>query len=109
VVVDVARVGVCGTVSAIGKGVDKQWLGRRIPGDTILGCGHCYPCLDRRGHVCENRFEIGIMAGWHAALAEKLLGKYVHWTAQKLPNSTFDGAIDCTDDHKTAATILLLI
>src|SRR4029077_15421179 len=71
VVVDVHRVGVCGTdvefftgemaylqqghahyplrlghewagvVSALGEGVDPAWLGRRVTGDTMLGCGRC--------------------------------------------------------------------
>ena len=30
-----------GTVSAIGDGVDASWLGRRVTGDTMLGCGVC--------------------------------------------------------------------
>ncbi|MET0863520.1 MAG: alcohol dehydrogenase catalytic domain-containing protein, partial [Nakamurella sp.] len=102
VVVDVARVGVCGTdvefftgemaylhqghasypmrlghewcgaVSAIGAGVDPAWLGRRATGDTMLGCGHCPRCLSGRHHVCADRFEIGIRGGFPGALAEQL-------------------------------------
>ena len=34
----------CGTVSAIGAGVDAAWLGRRVTGDTMLGCGRCDRC-----------------------------------------------------------------
>jgi len=33
----------CGTVSAVGDGVDPGWLGRRVTGDTMLGCGRCRP------------------------------------------------------------------
>jgi threonine dehydrogenase-like Zn-dependent dehydrogenase len=103
VVVDVARVGICGTdvefftgemsylhqghaaypmrlghewsgtVAAVGTGVDPSWLGRRVTGDTMLGCGHCRLCRDGRTHVCEQRFEIGIRGGWPGALAEQLL------------------------------------
>jgi threonine dehydrogenase-like Zn-dependent dehydrogenase len=103
VVVDVARVGICGTdvefftgemsylhhghaaypmrlghewsgtVSALGAGVDASWLGRRVTGDTMLGCGECRLCRDGRTHVCEDRFEIGIRGGWPGALAEQLL------------------------------------
>jgi hypothetical protein len=29
----------CGVVSALGDGVDPAWLGRRVIGDTMLGCG----------------------------------------------------------------------
>ena len=103
VVVDVSRVGVCGTdvefftgemaylhsghekyplrlghewcgvVASVGDGVDKKIIGRRVTGDTMLGCGKCYRCLNNRQHVCENRFEIGIRNGWAGALAEELL------------------------------------
>ena len=102
VVVDVARVGVCGTdvefytghmsylhdghaaypmrlghewcgvVSEVGEGVDPDWARRRVVGDTMLGCGHCPRCLSGRQHVCENRTEVGIRNGRPGALAEQL-------------------------------------
>jgi threonine dehydrogenase-like Zn-dependent dehydrogenase len=62
----------CGTVSAVGDGVDPGWLGRRATGDTMLGCGACNRCRDGRPHVCEARFEIGIRGGFPGALAEQL-------------------------------------
>ena len=62
----------CGTVSAVGDGVDPSWVGRRTTGDTMLGCGHCRRCLNGRQHVCENRYEIGIRGGFPGALAEQL-------------------------------------
>jgi len=63
----------CGTVSAIGTGVDKKWLGQRVTGDTMLGCGTCYRCTSGRQHVCESRSEVGISHGFAGALAEKFL------------------------------------
>ncbi len=102
VVVDVARAGVCGTdiefftgdmeylkdghgeypmrighewagtVSALGEGVDRRWLGRRVTGDTMLGCGVCRRCLAGLQWVCEFRTEIGIRGGRPGALAEQL-------------------------------------
>ena len=102
VVVDVARVGVCGTdvefftgemqylhdgrarypmrighewtgtVTTLGDGVDRKWLGRRVTGDTMLGCGVCRRCLRGLQHVCEFRFEVGILGGFPGALAEQL-------------------------------------
>jgi 2-desacetyl-2-hydroxyethyl bacteriochlorophyllide A dehydrogenase len=102
VVVDIERVGVCGTdvefftgemaylhqghatypmrlghewsgtVAAIGDGVDPSWLGRRTTGDTMLGCGHCRRCLAGLQHVCEDRFEVGIRGGFAGALAEQM-------------------------------------
>ncbi|WP_456824423.1 zinc-dependent alcohol dehydrogenase [Cellulomonas sp. P5_E12] len=62
----------CGTVSAVGDGVDAAWLGRRVTGDTMLGCGRCARCRSGRQHVCADRFEIGISGGWPGALAEQL-------------------------------------
>ena len=61
-----------GTVSAVGDGVDQSWIGRRVTGDTMLGCGHCARCLSGRQHVCADRYEIGVRNGWPGALAEQL-------------------------------------
>ncbi|KUO17751.1 alcohol dehydrogenase [Streptomyces dysideae] len=102
VVVDVERVGVCGTdvefftgamaylhqghsaypmrlghewsgrVTALGDGVDPAWVGRRVMGDTMLGCGSCRRCQRGRQHVCEKRQEVGIRGGRAGALAEQL-------------------------------------
>jgi len=102
VVVDIHRCGVCGTdvefwtgemaylhqgharypmrlghewsgmVSAIGDGVDATWLGRRVTGDTMIGCGHCPRCRSGRHNVCEDRVEIGIRGDFPGALAERL-------------------------------------
>jgi 2-desacetyl-2-hydroxyethyl bacteriochlorophyllide A dehydrogenase len=62
----------CGTVSAVGAGVDERLAGARVTGDTMLGCGRCHRCASGRHHVCADRSEIGI-TGWPGALAEKLL------------------------------------
>ena len=102
VIVDVHRVGVCGTdvefftgemaylhqghaqyplrlghewsgtVSALGAGVDDRWRGRRVTGDTMIGCGHCPRCTSGRHNVCADRVEIGIRGGFPGALAEQL-------------------------------------
>ncbi|MEO3809537.1 alcohol dehydrogenase catalytic domain-containing protein [Sphaerisporangium sp. B11E5] len=62
----------CGVVSALGEGVDPSWLGRRVTGDTMLGCGRCGRCAAGRHHVCADRYEIGIRNGRPGALAERL-------------------------------------
>ncbi|GAA4691385.1 zinc-dependent alcohol dehydrogenase [Phytohabitans rumicis] len=102
VVVDVERVGICGTdvelftgemsylhtgassyplrpghewsgvVGAVGPGVDAAWLGRRVTGDTMIGCGRCRRCRDGRHHVCADRHELGIRDGLAGALAEQV-------------------------------------
>lgn len=62
----------CGTVSSVGEGVDEAWLGQRVTGDTMLGCGRCNRCQAGRRHVCADRHEIGIRRGWPGALAEQM-------------------------------------
>ncbi len=63
----------CGTVSSVGTGVEESWLGHRVTGDTMLGCRSCARCRSGRQHVCQHRREIGIRGGWAGALAEQLL------------------------------------
>lgn len=102
VVVDVERVGLCGTdvefftgemaylhsgqasypmrlghewsgrVASVGAGVDSSWVGRRVTGDTMLGDGACRRCRRGHQHVCEHRQEVGIRGGRPGALAERL-------------------------------------
>lgn len=62
----------CGAVREIGPGVDPAWLGRRVTGDTMIGCGHCHRCRQGRHHVCEQRHELGIRDGLPGALAERV-------------------------------------
>lgn len=62
----------CGTVTAVGELVDPNWLGQSVVGDTMIGCGRCRRCLGGRHWVCEDRFEIGIRGGFPGALAERL-------------------------------------
>ncbi len=62
----------CGRVRALGAGVDRSWLGRRVVGDTMLGCGRCDRCRAGRHHVCANRTEIGVRGDRPGALAERL-------------------------------------
>lgn len=118
VVVDVARVGVCGTdaefytgemqylheghaqfpmrlghewtgtVAAVGANVDPRWLGRRVIGDTMLGCGRCRRCQQGNQHVCAQRFEVGIRGGFAGALAEQLA----------VPASSLHALPDAVDD-----------
>ena len=77
-----------GTVASIGEGVDRRWLGRRVTGDTMLGCGACRRCSAGYQWVCEFRTEIGIRGGRPGALAEQLA---VPVTAlHELPDSVDD-------------------
>jgi 2-desacetyl-2-hydroxyethyl bacteriochlorophyllide A dehydrogenase len=62
-----------GRVVAVGEDSDQSWLGRRIVGETMLGCGDCKFCGAGKHHVCPHRFEVGIRDGWPGALAEQML------------------------------------
>jgi len=62
-----------GVVCQVGDGVDVSWLGKRVTGDTMLGCGDCQRCNNGKSYLCENRIELGITDGWDGALAEKIL------------------------------------
>ncbi|WP_345802994.1 alcohol dehydrogenase catalytic domain-containing protein [Microbacterium sp. AZCO] len=118
VVVDVKRAGICGTdmelftgemayyetrhtsfpvrighewmgvVSQIGDGVDASWLGARVTGDTMLGCGECRRCLQGLQHVCDFRGELGIRDGAPGALAEQVAVPVT--SLHRLPDSVDD-------------------
>jgi 2-desacetyl-2-hydroxyethyl bacteriochlorophyllide A dehydrogenase len=62
----------CGIVAEVGSAVDRSWLGRRVAGDTMLGCGRCHRCRSGRQHLCELRTEVGISGGRAGALAEQI-------------------------------------
>jgi threonine dehydrogenase-like Zn-dependent dehydrogenase len=62
----------CGRVTSVGEDVDQNWIGRRVMGDTMIGDGTCRRCRRGHQHVCERRKEVGIRGGLAGALAEQL-------------------------------------
>ena len=51
---------VCGTVSAVGGGVDGDWIGARVAVETFFStCGVCAYCRAGKLSVCEQRRSIG--------------------------------------------------
>jgi len=78
----------CGVVTAVGAEVPGGWLGARVTGDTMLGCGRCARCRAGRRHVCADRYEVGIMGGWPGALAERVL--VPAWSLHRLPDTLDD-------------------
>ena len=78
----------CGTVSTVGDGVDRSWVGRPVTGDTMLGCGDCDRCRDGRQHLCAQRYEVGVRGGFPGALAEQLA----------VPASSLHALPDAVDD-----------
>src|SRR6201992_2747248 len=63
----------CGRVTRAGDEAGAAWVGQRVTGDTMLGCGHCRRCRSGRQHLCAARSEIAIRAGGPGALADQLL------------------------------------
>jgi threonine dehydrogenase-like Zn-dependent dehydrogenase len=82
----------CGVVSAVAGVDDEHWLGRRVTADTMIGCGRCRRCLTGRHNVCPERFEIGIRRGFPGALAEQLA----------VPVTALLGLPDAVDDTQGA-------
>src|ERR1700733_8387874 len=78
----------CGVVSAVGPGVPAGWVGVRVTGDTMLGCGRCVRCRAGHRHVCADRYEVGITGGWPGALAERVL--VPAWSLHRLPDALDD-------------------
>jgi len=121
--VDVERVGVCGTdielytgvmayigqgkthfplrlghewvgrVRSVGPDADVSWVGTRVTGDTMLGCGTCRFCLGGTQWVCPYRHEVGITDGWPGALAEQQLipARFAHLIPEQV--SVTSGAL----------------
>ena len=61
-----------GTVAEVGAGVDAAWVGQRVTGDTMLGCGSCRRCDRGLQHVCALRNELGIRGDRPGALADQV-------------------------------------
>lgn len=79
-----------GVVASTGAGVDPAWIGRRVTGDTMIGCGVCERCLAGYHHVCAYRFELGVRGGMPGALAEQLAVPAT--SLHRLPDSVDDAA-----------------
>jgi 2-desacetyl-2-hydroxyethyl bacteriochlorophyllide A dehydrogenase len=79
-----------GVVAEVGEGVDLDWVGRRVTGDTMLGCGACHRCRSGRHHVCSSRTELGVRGDRPGALAEQLAFPAAYLYA--LPDSVDDAA-----------------
>lgn len=50
----------CGTVVAVGEGVDGWSPGRRAAGLPLVGCGRCVACLDGRTRKCVQAQMVGL-------------------------------------------------
>ncbi len=50
----------CGTIEAVGPGVDDRQVGDFVASESHIVCGHCKQCLHGQGHVCVNTKILGV-------------------------------------------------
>lgn len=48
-----------GTVRAVGEGVDRAWLGRRVTAPFVFACGRCPVCRRGDGQICPHQRQPG--------------------------------------------------
>jgi len=61
-----------GIVEAVGKGADKQWVGKRVVGEINCVCGKCDMCQAGLREHCRDRTVLGI-AGRDGCFAERFV------------------------------------
>jgi threonine dehydrogenase-like Zn-dependent dehydrogenase len=49
-----------GTVTEVGEGADRSWLGKRVAINPIVSCGHCDYCMRGDRNLCPERFLVGV-------------------------------------------------
>jgi L-iditol 2-dehydrogenase len=79
---------VCGTVSAVGEGVDGDWLGARVAVETFFStCGVCAYCRAGKLSVCEQRRSIGTHVDGGFAPRLVLPSRCLHRVPDALPDA----------------------
>ncbi len=79
---------VCGTVSAVGEGVDGDWLGARVAVETFFStCGVCAHCRAGKLSVCEQRRSIGTHVDGGFAPRLVLPARNLHQVPEGLPDA----------------------
>ena len=49
-----------GTVTEVGDGVGRSWLGKRVAINPIVGCGRCTYCAQGSRNLCPERYLVGV-------------------------------------------------
>jgi threonine dehydrogenase-like Zn-dependent dehydrogenase len=60
-----------GEVTAVGEGVERVWIGKRVAINPIVGCGRCRYCLRGQRNLCPDRYLVGVAVpgGFAASVA----------------------------------------
>jgi L-iditol 2-dehydrogenase len=79
---------VCGTVAALGEGVDPVWAGARVAVETFFStCGECTFCRAGKLSVCEQRRSIGTHVDGGFAPRLVLPARNLHRVPDALPDA----------------------
>jgi L-iditol 2-dehydrogenase len=79
---------VCGTVTALGDGVESDWLGARVAVETFFStCGECAYCRAGKLSVCEQRRSIGTHVDGGFAPQLVLPARNLHRVPERLPDA----------------------
>jgi L-iditol 2-dehydrogenase len=79
---------VCGTVAALGEGVDPGWAGARVAVETFFStCGQCAYCRAGKLSVCEQRRSIGTHVDGGFAPRLVLPARNLHRVPDALPDA----------------------
>ena len=79
---------VCGTVAAVGEGVDGDWSGARVAVETFFStCGVCAFCRAGKLSVCEQRRSIGTHVDGGFAPRLVLPARCLHRVPEALPDA----------------------
>jgi len=79
---------VCGTVAAVGEGVDGDWMGARVAVETFFStCGVCAYCRAGKLSVCEQRRSIGTHVDGGFAPRLVLPARCLHRVPEALPDA----------------------
>lgn len=79
-----------GTVVAVGKGVDRSWVGRPVASCGAMSCGRCWQCLRGRTNLCVSYAAVGLHR--NGALAEYVAAPLASCSAVDGLGLTPDGA-----------------
>lgn len=79
-----------GTVVAIGRDVDRGFIGKRVTIPFVAGCGRCPECQRGNQHICDAQYQPGFN-GW-GSFAEFVAVRYANNNIVPLPETISSAA-----------------
>ena len=76
----------CGTITALGEGVEGLGVGDRVAIEPIFACGHCAPCREGSYNLCDDLGFVGLSGGHGGFAAHSVVpARMVHKMPDALP------------------------